>query len=265
MDTLVNEQTEELDNTTLTDEVTEQELTAEITESEDKTKNVFDGNFDYVKKFPKECYEDYIANFVPNKKKRYFYRFVKRAFDMIASGIMLILLSPLFLILALAIKLDSKGPVIFKQKRIGKGNKPFNCLKFRSMRIDTPRDCATSLLENPDQYYTKVGKFLRKLSLDELPQLWCVFTGKMSFIGYRPLVLTEEKCHAMRDKLSVHAMRPGISGYAQIIGRDDVYYKNKAILDSIYVKRASVFFDIKLCFMTVGTVLSRKGNDADKK
>ena len=241
------------------------EFVTDENDAQDKTRKVFEGDFDYVKEFPDECYEDYIANFEPNTKKRYFYRFVKRAFDMFASGIMLLLLSPAFLALAIAIKLDSKGPVIFKQKRMGKGFKEFNCLKFRSMKIDTPRDCATSLLTNPDQYYTKIGKIMRKLSLDELPQLWCVFTGKMSFIGYRPLVLTEKKCHIMRDKLGVFAMRPGISGYAQIIGRDDVYYKNKAILDSIYVKNASILFDIKLVFKTVGTVLSKKGNDAGKK
>ena len=268
MDTLVEEKISDLDtcadeNTTFKNE----EIKPATDESEtlDLTRKVFEGDFDYVKKFPKECYEDYIANFEPNTKKRYFYRFVKRAFDIVASGLMLLILSPIFLILAIAIKCDSKGPVIFKQQRIGKGNKPFNCLKFRSMKMDTPRNCATSLLENPDQYYTKVGKFIRKLSLDELPQLWCVFTGKMSFIGYRPLILKEEKCNAMRDKLGVFALRPGISGYAQVIGRDDVYYKNKAILDSIYVKRASLLFDIKLVFKTVGTVLSRKGNDADKK
>ena len=241
------------------------EFITDESEKEDLTAKVFEGNFDYVKEFPDECYEDYIASFKPNAKKRYFYRFVKRAFDIFASGTMLLLLSPVFLILAIAIKLDSKGPVIFKQKRMGKGFKEFNCLKFRSMKIDTPRDCATSLLENPDQYYTKVGKFIRKLSLDELPQLWCVFTGKMSFIGYRPLVLTEKKCHIMRNKLGVFTMRPGISGYAQIIGRDDVYYKNKAILDSIYVKNASILFDLKLVFKTAFTVLSRKGNDANKK
>ena len=131
------------------------------------------------------------------------------------------------------------------------------------MKIDTPKNCATSLLANPEQYYTRVGKLLRKLSLDELPQIWCVFIGTMSFIGYRPLVVTEEKCNAMRDKLGVFELRPGISGYAQVIGRDDVYYKNKAVLDSIYVKRASLLFDLKLVFMTVGTVISRKGNDAE--
>lgn len=275
MDTLVKEATQETGNTVIASPNEETKATVLLpqeiefitdeSEAGDKTRKVFEGNFDYVKEFPDECYADYITNFVPNTKKRYFYRFIKRSFDMIASGFMLLLLSPVFLILSIAIKCDSKGPVIFRQKRIGKDNKPFNCLKFRSMKIDTPRDCATSLLENPDQYYTKVGKFIRKLSLDELPQLWCVFTGKMSFIGYRPLILKEEKCNTMRDKLGVFAMRPGISGYAQVIGRDDVYYKNKAILDSIYVKNASLLFDIKLVFMTVGTVLSRKGNDAGKK
>lgn len=274
MDTLIKEQVTELNTDTeekstenkTTDTVqTEISFVTDESDREDLTRKVFEGDFDYVKEFPDECYADYMAHFEPNTKKRYFYRFVKRAFDIVASGLMLLVLSPIFLILAIAIKCDSKGPIIFKQKRIGKGNKPFNCLKFRSMKIDTPRDCATSLLENPDQYYTKVGKFIRKLSLDELPQIWCVFTGKMSFIGYRPLVLTEEKCNIMRDKLGVFALRPGISGYAQVIGRDDVYYKNKAILDSIYVKRASLLFDIKLVFKTVGTVLSRKGNDADKK
>lgn len=272
MDTLM-EKTAELEKNNDITEVEQENETSEpaiefITDEsdkEDKTRKVFDAEFDYVKEFPDECYEDYIANFEPNTKKRYFYRFVKRAFDVFASGIMLLLLSPVFLILAIAIKCESKGPIIFKQKRMGKGYKPFNCLKFRSMKIDTPRDCATSLLNNPEQYYTKVGKFIRKLSLDELPQLWCVFTGKMSFIGYRPLVLSEENCNIMRDKLGVFALRPGISGYAQVVGRDDVHYKNKAILDSIYVKRASLLFDIKLVFMTVGTVLSRKGNDANKK
>ena len=245
-------------------EIETKELSAESAiGAEALDSSVFDGEFDYTRKYPKSCYEDYIAKFELNTKKRTFYRFVKRGFDIVASGLMLLCLSPLFLILAVLIKCESKGPVIFKQQRMGKGGKIFNCYKFRSMKIDTPRDCATSLLENPEQYYTKVGKVMRKLSLDELPQLWCVFIGKMSFIGYRPLVLTEKKCHIMRDQLGVFAMRPGISGYAQVIGRDDVYYKNKAILDSIYVKRASLLFDLKLVFTTVATVISKKGNDAN--
>ena len=264
MDILTNNVTENITNESESTTPIVEFVTDE-TEKEDLTAKVFEGDFDYVREFPDECYDDYIASFKPNAKKRYFYRFVKRAFDIFASGTMLLLLSPVFLILAIAIKLDSKGPVIFKQKRMGRGFKEFNCLKFRSMKIDTPRDCATSLLENPDQYYTKVGKFIRKLSLDELPQLWCVFTGKMSFIGYRPLVLTESKCNNMRNKLGVFELRPGISGYAQVIGRDDVHYKNKAILDSIYVKNASILFDLKLVFNTAWTVITRKGNDANKK
>ena len=215
-------------------------------------------------KYSDEYYEHYISSFEQNKKRRYFYRFVKRSFDFLMALIGLIIASPIFLITAIAIKIDSKGPIIFKQKRIGKGGKPFNCYKFRSMKIDTPKDCATSLLANPEKHYTRVGKFIRKLSIDELPQLWCVLVGKMSFIGYRPLVLSESNCNDMRERLGVFAMRPGISGYAQVHGRDDVYYKNKAVLDAIYVKKASLWLDIKLVFQTVGVVLRRDGNDAEK-
>lgn len=221
--------------------------------------------FDHTKEYSDEYYESYIQNFSPNTKKRYFYRFVKRAFDIVAAFFSLIIVSPVMLITAIAIKIDSKGPIIFKQKRIGKDGKVFNCLKFRSMKIDTPKDVATSLLANPGMHYTKVGRFIRKLSIDELPQFWCVLTGKMSFIGYRPLVLTEEKCNSMRARLGVFAMRPGISGYAQVHGRDDVYYKNKALLDATYVKNASLWLDLKLIFQTVWVVFRRKGNDAAKK
>lgn len=205
-------------------------------------------------------YESYIQAFVPNKKRRLFYCFVKRAFDISASFILLLILLPLFLVIATAIKIESRGPVIFKQRRIGKDGKAFNCYKFRSMKIDTPRDCPTSMLENPEKYKTRIGRILRKLSLDELPQLWCVFIGKMSFIGYRPLVLTEEKCNNMRKRLGVLKMRPGISGFAQVYGRDEVYYKNKAILDAIYVKKASLWLDFKLIIKTIIVVFKRDGN-----
>ena len=219
--------------------------------------------FDHKVKYSDEYYEEYISGFEQNKSKRYFYRFIKRSFDIVASGIMLLLLLPIFAVIAIAIKCDSTGPVIFKQLRVGKNGKPFNCLKFRSMSIETPHDCATSLLKDPQHYYTKVGKFLRKTSLDELPQLWCVFIGKMSFIGYRPLILNEENCNEMRERLGVFAMRPGISGYSQVHGRDALYYKNKAIMDAIYVKNASILLDLKLCFQTVAVVLKREGNDAN--
>ena len=128
------------------------------------------------------------------------------------------------------------------------------------MLFRSPKDCATSLLENPEQYQTRVGRILRKTSLDELPQLWCVLIGTMSFIGYRPLVLTEEKCNEMRRRLNVFSVRPGISGYAQVLGRDDVYYRNKAILDAEYVKKASLWMDIKLMLQTVAVVFKREGN-----
>ena len=221
--------------------------------------------FDHTMKHSDAYYEEYMAAFVPNPKRRLFYRFVKRSFDLIASAIMLLLLSPVYLAIAIAVKCSSKGPVIFRQQRLGKGGKPFTCLKFRSMRIDAPHDMATSLLGNPDQYMTRVGKFLRKFSLDELPQIWCVFIGTMSFIGYRPLILNENNCNDMRARLGVFSMRPGISGYAQVHGRDDLYYKNKAIMDAEYVKRASLWFDLKLCFKTVAVVLKLEGNHAAKK
>ena len=214
-----------------------------------------------------EFYETFISNFEANTKRRLLYRFLKRFFDIIVSAFLLVILFPIMLILAVAIKCDSKGPAIFKQYRMGKGGKTFRCYKFRSMRIDAPKDCATSRLEHSEQYQTKVGRVLRRLSLDELPQLWCVLIGTMSFIGYRPLVLSEENCNEMRKRLGVFAMRPGISGYAQVRGRDDVYYKNKAIMDAYYVKNASLKFDLKLLLQTVAVVLKRDGNKdvKDKK
>ena len=214
---------------------------------------------DYACKYSDEFYLGYIENFVVNPKKRRVFRFIKRFGDIFVSAAALLLLWPIMLVIAIAIKCDSRGPVIFRQKRVGRNGKLFNCLKFRSMRTDAPKNAPTSLLESPEQYYTRVGKFLRKTSLDELPQLWCVFIGKMSVIGYRPLVPNEEKANDMRQRLGVFVMRPGISGLAQVRGRDEVYYKNKAILDAEYVKKATVWLDIKLLFETVAVVLKRKG------
>ena len=224
----------------------------------------FEEKFGSTEKYTDEFYQEYVKNFKPSEKKKIFYRLIKRTFDFIASFLALIILSPFMLIIAIAIKCDSKGPVIFKQKRVGKNGKEFNFYKFRSMRIDAPHDCATSVFDSPEKYITKVGKFLRKTSLDEIPQLFCVFCGNMSIIGYRPLVLTEENCNKMREELGVFKMRPGISGYAQVHGRDEVYYKNKAILDAEYVKKASLWLDLKLIFQTVAVVLKREGNDAEK-
>lgn len=214
---------------------------------------------DYTVEYPREFYVEYINSFIVGRKKKYFFRFAKRFGDILCSGIALALLFPMFAIIALLIKVDSKGPVFFKQKRIGRDGKEFTCIKFRSMRVDAPRNAPTSLLNNPEQYYTKLGKLLRKTSIDELPQLLCVFVGTMSIIGYRPLVPNEIKANDMRAKLGVFSMRPGISGLAQVRGRDDVYYKNKALLDAEYVKNASVWLDIKLIIQTVLIVFKRSG------
>lgn len=223
-------------------------------------------SFDGATEYSDECYAEFVDNFVQNKKKRLLYRFIKRSFDIAASLCALIVLAVPMLVIAIAIKLDSKGPAIFKQQRLGKNGKPFCCYKFRTMKTTAPHDIATSVFENPEQYITRVGKTLRKLSLDELPQLWCCLVGTMSVIGYRPLVLTEEKCNDMRKRLGVFAMRPGISGYAQVYGRDDVYYKNKALMDAEYVKKASVALDVKLMLKTVVIVIKGSGNNSkDKK
>lgn len=223
-------------------------------------------NLDYSKKYSNEFYEEYIENFEKNTKRRWFYKFLKRFFDLITSFLAIIILSPIFLITAIAIKVDSKGPVLFKQKRVGKGGRIFTCYKFRSMKQDAPHECATSLLNDTKKDpYTRVGKVIRKLSIDELPQLFCVLFNTMSVIGYRPLIVSEEKCNDMRMRLGVFDMKPGISGYAQVCGRDDVHYKNKALLDAEYVKKASLWFDIKIFFKTIKVVLCRTGNHLKKK
>lgn len=216
-------------------------------------------NLDYKKQYSNETYAEYICSFKRNEKSRLGYRFVKRTVDIIVSLVALIVLSPIFLILAIIIKLDSKGPVIFKQARIGKNGKKFMCYKFRSMKTSAPSNCPTNDIEDLDGQVTKVGKIIRRLSADELPQLFCCLIGTMSLIGYRPLIPEETECNEMREALGVFVMRPGITGYAQVVGRDDVYYKNKAILDAEYVKNASIAFDIKILFQTIGVVLSHKG------
>ena len=220
--------------------------------------------FDYTKRYSDEFYQNYMNGFVPNIKRQRVYRVTKRILDIIIAVLGLIILSPVMLVIAIAIKCDSKGPVIFKQKRIGQNGQVFNLYKFRSMKITAPRECATSVLKDPECHLTRVGKVIRKLSLDELPQLWCVLVGTMSVIGYRPLILSEVNCNEMRRRLGVFKAKPGISGYAQVVGRDDVYYKNKAVLDAEYVKTASLGKDIELFFRTFAVVLFKKGNRDDR-
>ena len=214
---------------------------------------------DYRKKYSDEFYDIYIEKFEQNQKKRLFMCFVKRSFDIFTSFIAILLLLLPFAVIAIIIKADSKGPVFFKNRRVGKNGKIFTCLKFRSMTTEAPAEVATSY-GTTDGYITKFGKFLRKTSIDELPQLFNVFIGQMSIIGYRPLVPTEVRCNEMRQKMGVFSMRPGISGYAQVKGRDDVYYKNKAIMDAYYVKHANLWLDLKLIFSSVKVALGGKSN-----
>ncbi|MFC5734299.1 sugar transferase [Cytobacillus gottheilii] len=184
---------------------------------------------------------------------------IKRLIDIILSFIGLIVLSPIFLILIIAIKIDSKGPVLFKQKRVGINKIHFNILKFRTMRIDTPKDTPTHLLDNPEQYITKMGKFLRKTSLDELPQIWNIFVGHMSIIGPRPALWNQYDLIAERDKYGANDVPPGLTGWAQINGRDELSIEMKAKLDGEYVKRINLWMDVKCFFGSIVSVLKSDG------
>jgi O-antigen biosynthesis protein WbqP len=186
-------------------------------------------------------------------------RYIKRILAVILSAVGILLLGWLLLILSVAIKLESKGPVLFKQKRVGIHKRHFNILKFRTMRIDTPKDTPTHLLENPDQYITKVGKFLRKTSLDELPQLFNIFVGHMAIIGPRPALWNQYDLIEERDKYGANDVRPGLTGWAQINGRDELEIPVKAKLDGEYVEKMSFGFDVKCFFGTITSVLRHDG------
>ena len=185
--------------------------------------------------------------------------FLKRVIDFILSLIGLIVLSPVFIILCIWIKLDSKGPIFFRQKRVGKKKKHFNILKFRTMYIDTPKDMPTHMLSNPDQYITKAGKFLRKTSLDELPQIINILKGEMAIIGPRPALWNQDDLIAERDKYGANDIKPGLTGWAQINGRDELEIDVKAALDGEYVRRMSFPFDVKCFFGTITSVLKHEG------
>lgn len=184
---------------------------------------------------------------------------IKRMIDFILSLVGLVILSPLFIIISIIIKCTSKGPILFKQKRIGKNKKHFNILKFRTMRIDTPKDCPTHLLENPDQYITGIGKFLRKTSLDELPQIINILKGDMSIIGPRPALWNQYDLIEERDKYKANDIYPGLTGWAQINGRDELEIDEKARLDGEYVKRISFLFDMKCFYGTITSVMKSDG------
>jgi len=187
------------------------------------------------------------------------YLLFKRFYDTLGSLIALILFSPLFMLIMILIKLDSKGPILFKQKRIGRNKKHFYILKFRTMRIDTPKDTPTHMLENPEQWITKVGKFLRKTSLDEISQIINILKGDMSIIGPRPALWNQYDLVEERDKYHVHKIYPGITGYAQIKGRDTLPIKDKAKLDGDYVKKISLWLDIKIFILTFVSVFKSEG------
>lgn len=183
---------------------------------------------------------------------------MKRLFDFVMSLIGITVLSPIILIVALAVKLTSPGPMLFKQRRIGKNNDEFQIYKFRTMRIDTP-NVPTHLLENPEQWITPVGKFLRKTSLDELPQLFNILKGEMSIVGPRPALYNQIDLKEMRTEAGIHKLVPGLTGWAQINGRDEIPLSLKVKLDKEYLERKNFFFDIKIIFMTVLSVLKSEG------
>ena len=184
---------------------------------------------------------------------------LKPFFDFVSSLFGAILLSPLFLFIAVAIKCTSKGPVLFKQDRIGKNKKIFKVWKFRTMRTDAPKDTPTHLLDNPDAYITKIGKVLRATSLDELPQIFNILFGKMSVVGPRPALYNQDDLVAERDKYGANSIRPGLTGWAQVNGRDELPIPVKAKFDGEYVERCGLLFDIKIFFKTFLKVLERDG------
>lgn len=191
--------------------------------------------------------------------------FLKRVIDITLSFTGLVLLSPVFIVLIIAIKVTDPGPAFFTQKRVGKGKSFFPLHKFRSMKMSTPRDTPTHLLENPEQYITSVGRFLRKSSLDELPQIWDILIGNMSIIGPRPALWNQDDLVAERDKYGANDVKPGLTGWAQINGRDELEIPVKAKLDGDYVARLNAgswsgfAMDVKCFFGTLISVAKSDG------
>ncbi|NQP52731.1 sugar transferase [Streptococcus suis] len=187
------------------------------------------------------------------------YPIIKRISDLIISGLAIVILSPVFFLIAIAIKLDSKGPVLFKQKRVGKNKSHFMIYKFRSMYVDAPSDMPTHLLKDPNAMITKVGAFLRKTSLDELPQLFNILKGEMAIVGPRPALWNQYDLIAERDKYEANDIRPGLTGWAQINGRDELEIDEKSKLDGYYVQHMSFALDVKCFFGTFLSVAKSEG------
>lgn len=195
-----------------------------------------------------------------NSAFRWYRDFFKRILDIVISLLGIVVLAIPMLIIALLIKIDSpREHVLFKQARVGKDNQVFTILKFRSMRKDAPHQMATENFENPEEYITRIGKIIRKTSLDELPQLFNVLKGDMSLIGPRPLILAEKKVLAMRDEFGASKILPGITGLAQVHGRDEVTDENKAAYDGKYAQQISLKLDLWIFFKTIFDVVERKG------
>ena len=188
-----------------------------------------------------------------------FFLIMKRTFDIIISSTAIIILSPFWIIIAFIIKCESNGPVLFKQKRVGKNKKHFNIYKFRTMRIDTPKDTPTHMLKNANSYITKSGKFMRKTSIDELPQLINILKGEMSIIGPRPALWNQSDLIEERDKYNANSVRPGLTGWAQINGRDELSIPVKAKLDGEYIEKMSFLFEIRIFFKTIFNVIKKDG------
>lgn len=184
---------------------------------------------------------------------------IKRLIDLVLSVCGLIVLSPLLIAIVIAIKLDSKGPVIFKQKRVGKNKTYFNIWKFRTMRTDAPKDMPTHLLSSPDAYITKIGKFLRQTSLDELPQILQIVVGKMAIIGPRPALWNQYDLIEERDKYGANDITPGLTGWAQVNGRDELEIPVKAKLDGEYAEKMGFMMDCKCFIMTIFSVARHDG------
>lgn len=183
---------------------------------------------------------------------------IKRGFDFISSLVGIIIFSPVLLLLTITIKTTSPGPILFRQRRIGKDNQEFIIYKFRTMRIDTP-NVATHLLKNPEKYITPIGKFMRKTSLDELPQLFNILKGEMSVVGPRPALYNQYDLIEMRTNANVHTVRPGLTGLAQVSGRDELENEQKVYFDQQYVQQQSFFFDLKVILLTVVKVFKSEG------
>lgn len=188
------------------------------------------------------------------------YRAVKRSFDFLAALLLLAALLVPMLLVAFVIRLSSPGPAVFAQQRMGKGGKVFRIYKFRTMRREAPPELATSEFPDSGEYVTEIGRILRRTSMDELPQLVNILKGDMSFVGYRPVCLTEVKLNALREQYGVFAVRPGLTGLAQVMGREDLKYREKARLDAEYVSKRGLRLDLWCLIKTVEVVISGEGN-----